>query len=531
MKIQRIDPERCFRNNRLYVDYLAGGGSARDFYTHAPHDFHGALVARRRRAYPREVVAEALRPYNVRLGASGKAIQNIDRLADERTFCIITGQQAGFLGGPVYTLYKISTALRLAERCADELGVPVVPIFWLATDDHDVHEVNHAYLFGEDGEVGKVQFPVGHDGRAIEALSCTRDIAAAYERYFERLASGAFVSHTSVDAIEAAREAVPPPGGSPYGEWIARIWSALFSHRGLVIVEPRILGGAAREFFERAVELHGEITGRVQAAGEAIQAAGYDPALLSARAGTLFLIDDEGRRTRLDRAGRHGEAVVERPERYSADVLLRPVMVDSILPVLAHVLGPGEIAYHAYLKPLYELFGLDQPLLFPRKSYTVLRNIDAGRIARYGRDAEEILCSGASAFEAPDAAIPDPGDRLFEGARAGIEKAISPLGPYVEGIDPGLVKTHRRLLSQARRSLDTLRERTERAAMSTRGMSKGEYRRLVNLIMPKGRMQERIFPIPFFLALAGRGFLDAVTGAGELDDFSHTLITLETNDE
>jgi len=531
MKIRRIDPERCFGDNRLYVDYLAGRGAARHLYSHAPHDFRGALGARRKHQYPRVSLVEGLRGYNERLGAHGPALRNIDRLADGRTFCIITGQQAGFLGGPVYTLYKIVTALRLAELCTGTLGIDAVPVFWLATDDHDVHEVDHAYLLEEDGEVGTVRFPAVHDGRPVEALSCSPDISAAYERYFEHLAAGTRAGPPPAGSVQAARDTVPPPAGGRYGEWIARIWSNLFSDVGLVIVEPHILRATAGDCFRRIAGLDGEISRRVAAAGRAIQSAGYDPVPLSPRAGTLFRFDDGGRRTRLERPGEHAETAAEHPERYSPDVLLRPLMVDSILPVLAHVLGPGEFAYHAYLKPLYELFGYAQPLLYPRKSYTVLGSSETERIERYGRTVEEILCGAAAATGAPDITIPGSGGRLFDEAREGFARALAPLRPYVEAIDPGLVETHRRASSQAQRALDTLRERAVRAVMSGRGMSKGEYRRLVNLIVPKGRMQERVFPLPFFLALAGRRFLDAVMNAGELDDFSHTLITLETIDE
>lgn len=531
MKIQRIDPERCFRDNRLYADYLAGRGAALNFYTHAPHDFRGALDARRKHSYPRGPLVERLRGYNERIGANDKAIQNIDRLSDGRAYCIITGQQAGFLGGPVYTLYKIVTALRLAERCAGTLDIAVVPVFWLATDDHDLNEVNHAHVPGEDGEISAVQFPAVHDGMPVESLICSPDIAEAYERYFGYLAAGTRAGLLPAGAVEAAREAVPPPRGERYGEWIARIWSNLFSHRGLVIVEPSALRPLAGEFFRRAVELHEKIADRIRTAGTSIRAGGYDPVPLSPQAGVPFRFDESGRRVRVERPDAHAGPAAEHPERYSADVLLRPLMVDSLIPVLAHVLGPGEIAYHAYLKSLYELFGIAQPLLFPRKSYTVIRKFDAERLEDYGRTVEEVLCRGAFVSKTPETDLPEPGGRLFDEARAGIEKALAPLRPYVEGIDPGLVKTHRRTASQAQRALDTLRERTMRARMSGGGMSKGSYRRLVNIIMPKGKMQERIFPLPFLIALAPHLFPAAILEAGEIDDFSHVLITLEAGDE
>jgi bacillithiol biosynthesis cysteine-adding enzyme BshC len=531
MKTRLIEICAAYRDNELYRDYLAGTGSARDFFTHEPLDFAGALRRRREGSYPRRAIADALLRYNDSLGADERALRNIRHLTDECSLCIITGQQAGFLGGPVYTLYKIVTALRLAAHCTDTLGIPVVPVFWLASDDHDLHEVNHAYVYGADGEVQKVQFPVEHNGRPVESITVTTNIIKTYKRYFDLIVKGAFAVPLNEAYIAEAREAVPPPGGERFSAWVARTWSALFSHHGLVLVEPAILRVEGGPFLETAVRSQQEMELRIAATGDALRAAGYEPAALSPETGKPFFFDESGRRVRAARPGEHADAVMEHPERYSADVLLRPLMADSILPTLAHVLGPGEFAYHAYMKPLYELLGMRQPLLFPRKSYTVLRSVEEDRLKLYHRTAEDVLRGRGAGGEAFSEVLPDRGRLLFDEARAGIEEAIAPLGRFVEEVDPNLMKTHQRLESNAKRALDVLRDRAVRSLMSRSGLSKGEYRRLANIIMPKGRLQERVYPLPFVLALAGRGFLDAVIEAGELLDFSHVLITVEADGE
>ncbi len=528
MKIRRIEIDAVYRENVLYRDYLAGTGSARGFFTHEPRDFAGALRRRQEGSYPRREIADALQRYNGSLGADERALRNVRHLADEGSFCVMTGQQAGFLGGPVYTLYKVVTAIRLAEDCADALGVTVVPLFWLASDDHDLHEVNHAYVYGADGEVQKVQFPVEQDGRPVEALPLTTTTKDAYERYFEYFVRGAFTVPLNESYVAGAREAVPPPGGERFSAWVARTWSALFSRRGLVIVEPAILRAEGGAFLETAVRSHGEMERRIAATGDALRAAGYETAALSPDAGKPFFFDELGRRVRAENPEEHAEAVREHPERYSADVLLRPLMVDSILPTLAHVLGPGEFAYHAYMKPLYELLGVRQPLLFPRKSYTVLRDAEEERLKLYRRTAEDVLRGRGEAFSE---ILSDSGRRLFDEARAGIDEAVAPLRRFVAEVDPGLVEAHHRLESNTERALDALRDRVIRSLMSRSGLSKGEYRRLTNIIMPKGRPQERVYPLPFVLALAGRRFLDSVLEAGELNDFSHELITVEEDGE
>jgi len=146
--------------NRLYVDYVTGSGSAATFFTHAPLDFGAAFKDRREYDYPRAYVSRRLAEYNQKLGAHPAAKANIDALEASSAFCVITGQQAGFLGGPAYTAYKIITAIRLAKKLQEELDAIFVPMLWLATEDHDFGEINHAFWLKDDGEVGPARVSV-----------------------------------------------------------------------------------------------------------------------------------------------------------------------------------------------------------------------------------------------------------------------------------------------------------------------------------------------------------------------------------
>lgn len=517
--IGRIEADRISHYGKLYLDYIAGAGTARDFFSHSPLDFRNSLEERSGRAYPRQDVVTALERYNGEIDAHGLAMENIGSLLDEKTFCVITGQQAGFLGGPVYTLYKIVTAIRLASHLECVLRLKVVPIFWLASEDHDFDEVNHAFVLKGDDEVGRIQFSHDLGGRPVEDLPVTPEIKRAYDGYLETLERNRFTGDV--------KKVIPPPEEGRFCTWIARIWAGLFSHLGLVILEPAILRGFASGFFKSALKKADDIKSGVETASRELKAEGYDPVLLSPRAGELFTFDGDGRRIRVDEPNEHIERAVSLPESYSADVLLRPLLADSVLPVVADVLGPGEISYHACLKPIYGLFGIPQPILFPRKSYTVVRSGESELMERCGASAEKIITGCFSVREAVLNILASSGPEVFDDARNGIKAALSPLLPYVEEVDPNLGKAYEQASSRAQRALDKLEERTLKAMMSKRGLSKGRLQRLHNSLLPKDSMQERIFPLPHFINFAGRDFIDTIMGAGELTDFSHNLIDVE----
>lgn len=508
--------------NRLYLDYIAGVSTASAFYTHSPMDFAVALASRRSYPYPRREVSRLLASYNANLGAHTHAMASIEALLDTDTFCVIAGNQVGFLGGPVYTAYKIITTIRLAARLQAELGVRCVPMFWLASEDHDFNEINHIYLLKSDGEVGQIKFSWDKEGNPVSDLPLSEDVRRAYQEYF-----GSLLPDSYLPQVEPL---FTPRLSESYCTWHARLWSQLFSRHGLVLVEPWVIRPLGGGFLRFALEHTGEIGRRLADIAQRLAAAGYSPALTSERAGYMYTFDLSGRRVRVEEPQEHLTEAEAHPERYSTDAVLRPLFVDAILPVVADVLGAGEIAYQAMLKPLHELFAVPQPLLFPRKHYTVVAKAEADLIARYGTSVADILCGRFDLDAAFRNLMPADELALFVSVRHHVEEALTPLRPYVESVDPGLGQTWAGTLANAVRGLDKLEERTLKARLSQLGLSKQHLQALRNALLPRGRLQERVLPLPHFLARYGLGFLKAFFSAGHLEDFSHHILTLEEGD-
>jgi len=519
--IAQLDPRTLLAaaDNRLYLDYVSGTGSAAQFFSHSPLDFAAALQARRQQAYPRRQVSLLLSEYNSRLGAHPKTLENIEALDDRSTFCVIAGQQAGFLGGPVYTAYKIITAIRLAESLQGELDARLVPVFWLATEDHDFNEINHAHYAKSDGEIGRAKFGWELEGHPVSDLTISPAVLQAYAEYMDNLVAGPYL--TQIRAWSA------PQPGENFGEWQARMWLKLFSDHGLVVVEPRILRPAGGEWLASALRHGDEIDDRLALVSQHLSQNGYAPALTPEQSGRLYTFDAAGYRVRVERPQEHLAQIQAHPERYSTDAALRPLFADAMLPVLASVLGPGETAYQAMLRPLYELFGLPQPVLFPRRSYTIVAQGEAQRLTEYGTSADAILTGQLDLDAAFRGLVPASEQQLFASALQQTEAALLPLRPYLSGIDPSLEKTWSQTLASTTRSLETLQERAIKARLSQLGFAKGELRALQNALLPRGRLQERVMPLPHFVNRFGPSFVDALFGAGDLQDFSHAILTLE----
>jgi bacillithiol synthase len=508
--------------NQLYLDYIAGSGTAGQFFTHGPTDFGAALAARRAHRFPRREIVPLLAAYNANLGASQETLTHIEMLSDPDTFCVITGQQVGFLGGPAYTAFKIATTIRLAAYLESTLPARFVPVFWLASEDHDFGEINHTYLLKRDGEVGRVAFDWEGQGRPVAALPVGEGIERALEDYWSGLQPGAHLG--------AVREAFAPRQGEDYTTWHARIWSKLFSSSGLVIVEPRTLRPAAAGFVQSALQHSDEIRRRLDTVSGALTDAGYVPQLTSASAGQLYTFDKDGFRVRVDEPQACSGDAATHPERYSTDAALRPLFADALLPVVASVLGPGETAYHAMLRPLYEMFELPQTLLFPRKSYTVVSGRESDRFASYQISVLDVLTETLD-VDAVYSALPPAGERaLFANAQRGVVEAIEPLRSYLAGIDPSLDRTWEQTLANADRGLSRLRDRAFKARLGQLGFSKGELRRLQNALLPRKRPQERVLPLPHLLNRHGMSFLDDLMSAGELLSFDHQVLTLDYDD-
>ena len=510
-----IPAASIYPESRLLLDLVDGRESTVRLFEQAPADFAAAAEARLAAPIPREALAEALTAYNRSIGASPKTFAHIEALREPGTVCVITGQQAGFLGGPAYTVYKALHAIRLAKHLEGRIGRRVVPVFWLATEDHDFTEINRVRWL-EGADLKTVSFDWSGRGRPIESMPAEPETVQAAEEVLGNLP----------DRLAHIRALFLPEDGDDYSRWHARILSRLFADRGLIVVEPRALRHMTGEFLEQALKLAQQIPGALQSACDTLRKAGYTPALDPNKAGLPFVFSENGQRRRWDSSS---SAATPRlaPLRYSPDAALRPLLADTVFPTVASILGPGEIAYQALLLPLYSLFAVSQPVIVPRHGYTVLGEAEASLLDRLGVGADEAVSPGFDPVKIAQSAASPTLRAEFAEARTKVQEALHPLQETVASLDPGLDARWRQASDHAQQAVDRLEERALSVDLARQGFSRGAMRGVAATLRPAGKPQERVLSFVHFALRYGVEWLPQLEDAGDPERFAHRMVTIQ----
>ena len=417
------------------------------FYAHNPHDMRSWQCLRRAKQidYPNErraALVAALRSSN---GESA----SLDLLARPGTVAVVTGQQVGLFSGPAYTIYKALTAVRLASQLSEQ-GIPAVPMFWLATEDHDVAEVNHTFVFGPDHRPvqlsvtanGGAERPVGGIAIAAPPVDGLREVLAGFP-YGEEVA----------EMVRAAY-----PDGVTFGRAFRSLLERLLAGRGLLFVDPldesvrRLAAPLLGEAVRQDEGLHGKLIER----GQELEAAGYHAQVhVEAKTSLVFLLDGQRRATLRRQNGEYAskdrkysaEELIDRAEQLSPNALLRPVVQDYVLPTVAYVGGPAELAYMAQSQVLYsELLGR-MPVMVSRGGFTLLDARTAKLIGRYGLSVPGFF-HGEDGVRAAIARklVPPELTQEFSGVRATVAQSV-------ERLRDDLVKFDSTLAAAANKSL------------------------------------------------------------------------------
>lgn len=510
--------------SRLVQDYLNDLPAAARFYAGSPFrlsSYRSKLKEVDSLFGPREraAAAESLRP------TSEFARTRLERFIREGGLAVTTGQQTGFLTGPLYTIYKAISAAALAEHLERELGRVVLPIFWSASEDHDWPEVNHAFVLDPRGRLERFSLPGSDDVRPLpmsrRALEGDlRELIVEIERTLGGSAGSDPVS-------SAILMAFAEPGRSMAAAFDDAI-SAVLGCFGMVLADaadPK-LKALSRPILRRALE---ESTAHEDALFErsrAIVSAGYEAQVAVIENATNVFLDGERGRERLYRVGDGwgprerrsapaAEAVLaeleSNPGRFSPNVLLRPVIESCVFPTLAYVGGPGEIAYLAQAGALFAALGRTPPVAVPRFSGLVVEPSTERLLERLRlsvADLEESRDSLAQRLARRQ--MPDGVTGTLAVLREDIVRRLDDLARHAEEIDPTLIgalgaERDRLLLGAGRAERKILRALKRSGNLSQRRLD-----RVLDSIRPGGAPQDRVLNVLPFLARYGEHFLDEV---------------------
>ena len=408
----------------------------------------------------------------------------------------MTGQQAGLLGGPMYAVSKAVTAILLAQAHTSEAR-PVVPMFWVASQDHDADEVKSATLLDLSEQLHTLNLPLPQ-GRAIGRIQLEE----------------AWLTQTLevLDAFDAPPEFKAPVidsvtrcfrTSSTYAEWFARLTLELLGSHGLIVIDP--MHPAISPLFapqiQRELEHPLESSRAIETAAVRLEALGFHAQLRrTAGATNLFLEDETLERRLLKVTGEQFDAPTRAaletvlhsdPSRITPAAGLRPIIADATFPVAINVLGPGELAYHLELGGVYALHNIPQPLMHPRMSVTILEPPVVRMLSKYGLSASEFVSGGRAALEGK-LLEQSSAHQTFKTALRDLEQTFDTMRGSLEPFEEGLGKALTRSEGSFKFNVERLQHKLGAALLKAESITNTQLERLENHLLPNGAPQERV---------------------------------------
>ncbi len=551
LRVEALPFARIPHQSKLFLDYLSDSDALRRFYPNAVrrhHDLiHFAPQVLENYTCDRTLVCDALERLNRSWGAGDATLENITRLRDTNTVAVVTGQQAGLFTGALYTIYKALSAIKLA-RCLTTRGVEAVPVFWIATEDHDWEEVRFAQTIGCDGRLATCELSTeSHtEGMSVGGVMLDDSIEAAITRLLDVLPSTEFSNSLN----ELLRDAYQP--GRTFGEAFARLMTSLMTGFGLIILDPldAELKRLAAPLYERAARRAPDIARALEDRSRTLETDGYHAQVTtSADSFPLFFHTEDKadspapvRRaiTRTSEGAYLAKGTNEihtpdewarlagkSPARFSPNVTLRGVVQDYLLPTVAYFGGAAEIAYFAQTAEVYRL--LDRPVtpILPRASLTIIEPRTVRTLERYDLHLSDF-------FDDFDALIklvtekhlnPD-GARSFDDAGRVITEAMTNVRDQLARLDSTLVAASDTRHAKINYHLEALRKGFHRAQMQRDRAAHRQLERALVALYPERALQERHLNITSLLARHGLYCLDWLYDAIDLGLPEHQIVYL-----
>jgi bacillithiol biosynthesis cysteine-adding enzyme BshC len=545
LRVETLPFDRVPHQTRLFLDYLNDPVALRKYYPSAVR-FHHELPARMPEVLAahrvdRNRVADALAAMNQRWGAGQETLDNIQLLRDSDCIAVVSGQQAGLFTGPLYTIYKALSAVKLAG-CLRQRNTKAVPIFWIAAEDHDFAEVARAEFIERHCQLKQVnvETTLHREGQPVGQVVLDQSVTTVIDQLFELLPNSEFAA----DMKALVQRAWQPDRG--FADSFATMMTSLLGRYGLIFLNPldSELKQLAAPLYSAAAQRAPEIGAALEQRSRALEADGYHAQVLAtANSFPLFLHDDTGARHALTR-GDNGKyrtkdseteytaeelaaMALETPARFSPNVTLRAVVQDYLLPTIAYYGGAAEIAYFAQTAEVYRVLERPATPILPRSSLTMIERHTGRVLERYGltladffegmepvitRVVEEHLGAGTS--------------RLFTDTEQNVNKELDRLRDELKSVDPTLASALDTGRKKINYQLDGLRTRFIRAQMARDEAAHRQLQRAFDQLYPNKDLQERHINITSLLSRHGAYVIEWIFNAINLGSNEHQIVYL-----
>lgn len=488
--------------SKLFNDYLYCFERVSNFYSGHFSDTNALIHSARRLRFPELRRAQLIDA----LGTQNSESPSLSALAQPDAVAVVTGQQVGLFSGPAYTIFKALTAVKLAKHLSEN-GAAAVPIFWLATEDHDLAEVDHAWVFDQQATPAKVSLANtlstgGPVGDVLLGDLPIEDLRAA-------LGDLPFA-----DAVLERVQAAYQPGAT-FGSAFRSFLKDLLTDYGILYLDPLAspIRDIAAPFMREVVERVPELVSALRQRDRELGSAGYhSQVLVDDDASLLFLLENgkrlpirfkDGRFVTRDRSYSKTE-LQSLASRLSPNALLRPVMQDFLLPTASYIGGPAEVAYLAQSQVLYQHLLGRMPVIYPRNSFTLLDQRAMKLLDRFGLHTIDLLdhqenVKGRLAAKL----VPRNLTGELESLRSATASSLTALDTKLLEFDPSLAAASKKSAAKVLYQMDKLSRKVARETLRRDERASQNATYLIDLVYPHRRMQERIYSIVPFLAKYG----------------------------
>jgi len=515
---------------RVVQDYLSGAGAAPAFFG-LRFDDPDAFAAKAAEVDGRFDRAARARAVEALIVPEGGDAARLDRFVEEGGYMVTTGQQPGLYGGPLYSIHKALTAVRLAEALEARLGKPVLPVFWVASDDHDWAEANHADLITVGNDLHRFELAAATGDRtpALHRIELGADADTVLGEFIEALPGTDF----SEGYVATLRAGFAAGGSLPDG--FHALLQSLLGRFGIFFTDaahPALKAHSAELLLDELRRAE-EMEGILRSTAEALNAAEYDLQVPIMEGGVNLFLEGPAGRERIYREEgafrlrTSGETLSldeirartdADPLALSPNVLFRPVVESSVFPTLAYVGGPGEMAYFAQIRAYFEAHDIGMPIVYPRWAATAIETKIRKVLDKFGVDVASLnrpfheISSEIARDE-----VPDDVRAAIGKLRGALGSGVGELQKAATQVDPTLKGPVQHLRSQAFAALDDVEKKVTAAVKRESEITLAQLEKAQLHLFPNGKPAERVQSPMYFLARYGEAFLDDLYEAFEVN--------------
>ncbi len=531
-------------HENLFLDYLYEFDNVKEFYKASLHDKESYIRTFKKiseqQKPSREILPGILSSQYSGLNPSSKTSKNISLLSSSKTMAVVTGQQLGILGGPMYTLYKIITAIKLSNFLSERYDdFHFVPVFWLEGDDHDFNEVRSISVVNDANEHKVISYgqeiPEDEDRGSVGNIIFNETL----NDFFSELGQNIRSTEFSNQLFEKLKSFYSP--GKTFKQSFKELLFWLIDKYGLILFDPQDLKikNLLKPVFKKEVtdfRLHTEKLVNISAELEE-----SFHAQVKVRPINLFFKNEEGRyliepvenEFRLKHKRKRFsyeelmQTIEEQPENFSPNVLLRPICQDYILPTAFYIGGPSEIAYFAQVMPLYDFYKIEAPIIYPRSSATLVEKNITSLLEKFDLKIQDV-------FRSPDdlkgkvinSVAENSLDDLFSQAENQIEITFDSLKEKLFEFDKTLSDTSSRYKQKVSQYLTEFKSKAVEAQKRKHETTLRQIDKIINTLYPDSSLQEREINFVYFMNKYGEGIVDQIFDELMINKFEHQIINL-----